>query len=97
MKNIPCSWIGRINMIKMATLPEVIYRLNSSPIKLPLTFVTEMAKTTLNFIWNQKRACIAMTVLNKITRPETACDLTSNYTIRLQSSKQHGTATKTEI
>ena len=65
-RDIPCFWIGRINIVKMTILPNVIYRFNATTIKLPMAFFLQnQHKKFTTFVWKHKRLQVAKVTLRK--------------------------------
>jgi hypothetical protein len=94
-KDLPCSWIGRINIVKIAIFPKAIYRFNAISIKIPTQFLIEFERAICKFIWNNQKPRTGKTILkNKRTSGEiTIHDLKLYY--RAIVIKLHGTGTET--
>ena len=97
-KDIPCSWTGRLNIVKVTMLPKANYRFNAVPINYQrYFFFKDLEQIILQFVWKHKRPQIVKAILRKKNRAGGINLPGFRYTTKLQSSRQYGTSTKPEI
>ena len=95
-RDIPCSWVGKINIVKMLILPNAIYRFSTIPIKLPMALFTELKQKNFT-IYMEAPESLNKTVLRKNNGAGGINLSDFRLCTKLQSSRQYGTGTKTEI
>ena len=96
-KDIPCSWIGGITVVQMTIILKAIYIFNAMSIKLPRVFFTELEQIFLKNLYENTKTLITKAILRKKNGARGIRLLTLDYTIKLQSSKQYDTSTKTKM
>jgi hypothetical protein len=94
-KHLPYSWIGRINIVKMAILPKAMYKFSVMLIKIPMSFLAEMKKINPKFTWKNKRHQIPEAILYKKSNAGGITKLHLKLYYRAIVTKKHGTGTKT--
>ena len=96
-RDIPCSWVGRINFEKITILPNAVYRFNAIPIILPMAFFTELEQKNFTNHMETQKTSSSHSILRKKNGAGGISPPDSDYPVKLQSSRQCGTGTETEI